>query len=175
MDYEKPKADADQYQEPLPTAYLNSLEPAELPPHELVLTKNMPIMLMRNLRINEGLCNGTRLRVDELRDDVIVATIMTGTYYFHFTYINLGDKKFIGKQAHIPRIVLDTDKGGVPCHIFRRQFPVLPAFAMTINKSQGQTFEIVGVDLRTPVFSHGQLYVAFSRARRFSGLKVIYI
>ena len=35
---------------------------------------------------------------------------------------------------------------------------------MTINKSQGQTFTKVGIALRDPVFSHGQLYVAFSRA-----------
>ncbi|KAG5536158.1 hypothetical protein RHGRI_023821 [Rhododendron griersonianum] len=45
----------------------------------------------------------------------------------------------------------------------RRQFPVRLAYAMTINKSQGQSVKIVGVDLRTPVFSHGQLYVALSR------------
>jgi ATP-dependent exoDNAse (exonuclease V) alpha subunit len=34
---------------------------------------------------------------------------------------------------------------------------------MTINKAQGQTLHTVGVDLRSPVFSHGQLYVALSR------------
>ncbi|KAG5561533.1 hypothetical protein RHGRI_004541 [Rhododendron griersonianum] len=45
----------------------------------------------------------------------------------------------------------------------RRQFPVKLAYAMTINKSQGQSVKFVGVDLRTPVFSHGQLYVALSR------------
>jgi ATP-dependent exoDNAse (exonuclease V) alpha subunit len=56
--------------------------------------------------------------------------------------------------------------------MIRHQFPVKPAFAMTINKSQGQTFEFVGVDLSKPVFSHGQLYVAFSRAKRFSAVKV---
>ncbi len=33
---------------------------------------------------------------------------------------------------------------------------------MTINKSQGQSVTYVGLDLCTPVFSHGQLYVAFS-------------
>jgi ATP-dependent exoDNAse (exonuclease V) alpha subunit len=55
----------------------------------------------------------------------------------------------------------------------RMQFPVRPAFAMTINKSQGQTFEFVGVDLTSEVFAHGQLYVAFSRTRRFSSLKVL--
>ena len=45
----------------------------------------------------------------------------------------------------------------------RRQFPVRVAFAMTINKSQGQTLQNVGVWLNDPCFAHGQLYVAMSR------------
>ena len=45
----------------------------------------------------------------------------------------------------------------------RRQFPIRPAFAMTINKAQGQTLQHVGVLLDEPVFTHGQLYVAASR------------
>ena len=81
----------------------------------------------------------------------------------------LGD--FKGNKVHIPRIILESKKG-VPCTLQRKQFPVKLAFAMTINKSQGQTFEYVGVDLTEEVFSHGQLYVAFSRARRFSAVKV---
>jgi len=44
----------------------------------------------------------------------------------------------------------------------RRQFPIKLAFAVTINKSQGHTFDRVGVDLRKDVFNHGQLYVATS-------------
>jgi len=43
--------------------YLNSLSPSSLPPHELRLRPNCIIMLIRNLSINEGLCNGTRLMV----------------------------------------------------------------------------------------------------------------
>lgn len=43
---------------------------------------------------------------------------------------------------------------------------------MTINKSQGQTFTRVGLYLNTPIFSHGQLYVAFSRVKAMDGLKV---
>ena len=49
-------------------------------------------------------------------------------------------------------------------YIIRRQFPLILAFAITINKSQGQTFNKVGLFLPAPVFNHGQLYVAFSRA-----------
>ncbi len=45
----------------------------------------------------------------------------------------------------------------------RRQFSLRPAFAMIINKAQGQTLQTVGVYLSKPVFCHGQLYVAFSR------------
>ena len=43
------------------------------------------------------------------------------------------------------------------------QFPVRCCYAMTINKSQGQTVKHVGLDLRGDVFRHGQLYVAVSR------------
>lgn len=53
------------------------------------------------------------------------------------------------------------------------QFPFRLAFAMTINKSQGQTFNRVGLLLRNPVFSHGQLYVAASRVRNFDSLRIL--
>ena len=48
------------------------------------------------------------------------------------------------------------------------------AFAVTINKSQGQTFNQIGIDLRRDVFNHGQLlvYVAFSRVPSWESLHV---
>ena len=55
----------------------------------------------------------------------------------------------------------------------RKQFPVKPAFAITANKSQGQTLQKVGIYLPTPMFSHGQLYVAMSRATAADNLKIL--
>lgn len=51
----------------------------------------------------------------------------------------------------------------MPFVLRRRQYPVHPAFALTINKSQGQTFKRVAIFLPSPMFAHGQLYVALSR------------
>ena len=51
----------------------------------------------------------------------------------------------------------------LPFQFKRLQFPIRLCYAMTINKAQGQTFKTVGLDLTTPVFSDGMIYVALSR------------
>lgn len=116
-------------------------------------------MLLRNIDVSEGLCNGTRLIVVDLCNHIIKAKIITGEH--------------CGRDVHIPRITLQSSKGQLGCTISRHQFPVKAAFAMTVHKSQGQTFDFVGVDVRTPVFMHGMLYVAFSRVKRKTCLKVL--
>jgi ATP-dependent DNA helicase PIF1 len=60
-----------------------------------------------------------------------------------------------------------------PFKLKRRQIPLSICFAMTINKSQGQSIKNVGIYLPKQVFCHGQLYVALSRVTNRNGLKVL--
>ena len=129
-----------------PLEFLNSLEPSGLPPHRLTLKNGMLVMLLRNL--SSTLSNGTRLIIRRISPSILECSI-PGT----------------NEIVDIPRIALQTGDGELPFILKRRQFPIRPAYAMTINKSQGQTLRKVGLFLPRSIFAHGQLYVALSRVR----------
>ncbi|GJZ46101.1 DNA helicase [Tanacetum coccineum] len=106
-----------------PKEYLNSLSFTGLPPHRLTLKVGPSIMLLRNINIVSGLCNGTRLIVTQLLPKVIEARIITGTR--------------INQKVFLPRIPLTVKDPRRPFIFKRKQFPVKVCYAMTINKAQG--------------------------------------
>jgi hypothetical protein len=141
------------------TEYLRTVDLPGIAPSVLELKVGAPVMLMRNLNPRVGLCNGTRLVITRLGRRVIEARILMGDYK--------------GSLHCIPRMPLSSLAGDLPWIITRHQFPLRPCFAMTVNKSQGQTLGIVGVNLEVSPFAHGQLNVALSRGTEARSVTVL--
>ncbi|XP_076038224.1 ATP-dependent DNA helicase Pif1-like [Oratosquilla oratoria] len=106
----------------------NAINSPSLPLHELKVKIGSVLMIMRNI-IPPKLCNGTRIIVTNLQKNTIVGTFLGGSYR--------------GEQVLIPRITLEATD--TPVQFKRKQFPVKLSYAMTINKSQGQTFDRCGL------------------------------
>lgn len=126
-----------------PVELLNTLTISGLPPHKLILkvetlilffssdikifqTKKpgMPVILLRNIQFHVGLCNGTRLICRNFYSRVIAAEVINGPLANQIVFI-----------PRIPMIPTDT---GLPFEFSRLQFPIRPAFAITINKCKNQ-------------------------------------
>ncbi|XP_074291351.1 uncharacterized protein LOC141618142 [Silene latifolia] len=120
----KAKGYASEQEELYSAEFLNSIRCSGLPNHKVALKIGTPIMLMRNLDQSAGLCNGTRLVVNQLGNHIIQATVITGT--------NIGHKVFIPRMSLTP-----SASNTLPINFQCRQFPVMVCYAMTINKSQG--------------------------------------
>ena len=149
---EQVKTAGDNNDDDIPLETLHSINIGGLPPHILDLKIGCPVLLLRNINPKTGLCNGTKLIVHRFIEP----------FSIEFEIVTEGTHK--GNIVCLPRIDFTTSDSDFPFKMVRRQYPIKLAFAMTINKAQGQSLKRVGVYLKRPVFAHGQAYVALSRA-----------
>lgn len=150
----------DDFEDPMSVDVFNAFETKGFPVHRLSIKIGQPVIVLRNLSVGQGLCNGTRLLVLNISSRILRCSLLTGP------------RK--GEVIAIPRIkLLHRGDKDFPIPFSRIQFPVKPAFCLTINKSQGQSLEKVAVLLSGPVFAHGQLYVALSRCTNLCDLRVV--
>jgi ATP-dependent exoDNAse (exonuclease V) alpha subunit len=143
----------------IPQDFLRTIESPSLPLSELKMKIGCPLMLLRNLDPGKGLCNGTRMILLHAYPRTLEVMVISGDHR--------------GEKAFIPRITLKPPSPQYPFTLQRRQFPVRLSFAMTINKAEGQSVKYVGIHLISPVFCHGQLYVALSRATSSRNIHIL--
>lgn len=92
-------------------------------------------------------------------------------------YIRVGDIDYALKEMEFTKkeYVLDEETNQLELKEIGKieQYPIRLAYALSIHKSQGLTFEEVTVDLSRPCFAKGQMYVALSRVTGPDGLRII--
>ena len=147
--------------------YLGSLRKNGAFPERLQLKVGAQVMLLVNLDVEAGLVNGSRGVVtgfasEQGKKDASLRTEDVTGVVVKFT---------TGRTQTISRDVKAIEEGNVQ-KAKRAQFPLRLAWAISIHKSQGQTLDLLEVDLRG-CFEYGQAYTAVSRATSMDRLRVL--
>lgn len=131
-------------------------------PEELYLKKGSKVMFVKNNEL-DGYVNGTFGIVESVSSS-------------HINVRTSREKRLVD----VPRVrwnyevyEFNTEKNEIETKIvgWYEQYPLMPAWAITVHKSQGQTFDNVILNLRK-CFAEGQAYVALSRCRSLEGIQL---
>ena len=136
---------------------LNHYTDSSAPLHDLALKVDDICLLMRKVQ-KGGLANNTRVQIVHISPRMIRVKTLDPE---NPIYANIPRFRF---KLQLPY--------GKSFTMLRTQFPLRLAYAMTMNRSQGQEFQKVLVDLSTSALSHGHLYVAMSRIRNAADIAI---
>jgi len=131
-------------------------------PIDLKLKKGAQVMLVKNDPSGRWV-NGTMAKVRKLLKDKIEVTIGKSNYEVEQVDWQQVDYEFDPEANKIETRTTGTFK----------QYPLKLAWAITIHKSQGKTFDNIVLALGNGAFAHGQVYVALSRCRTLEGIYLV--
>ncbi len=139
-----------------------TFEPDACPAEEcLRLKKQAQVMMLKNDR-NGRWVNGTIAEIYDLDRERVRVSVEGRIHDVALERWEKIEYSFNPEERRIEEKVVGTFE----------QFPLKPAWAITIHKSQGQTFERVIIHLGDGAFAHGQTYVALSRCTSLEGIKL---
>lgn len=145
---------------------MGSFDPRLFPTeYSLILKEGAQVMFVKN-DVQKRYVNGTIGIIAECHEENIKVKIEDD--YGNTQLIDLGKEKWeilkYDKDPSDPNKIITTVIGTF------EQYPIKLAWAITIHKSQGKTFEKVIIDLGYGAFESGQTYVALSRCKTFEGI-----
>jgi hypothetical protein len=143
-----------------PQDYIESVHMNGAPPFMLTLKVGARYMCIRNLDPKRGLINGTMLQLLSMGSRYIQCRITSGPA--------AGSVVLMMKCV----FTVTPEASGLPFTLTRRQYPIIPAYCLSVHKAQGQTLKMCGVIFESDPFTHGQLYVALSRVASWHNLSV---
>lgn len=157
-DYELSKLDSEEYifTASIQGKYSEDSFPTEL---ELRLKVGGQVILVKNDKQKRWV-NGTLAKISKLGEDSIWVDINGHQYKV--------ERESWENVEYVYDEETETIKEKV-VGVFS-QYPLKLAWALTIHKSQGQTFDKALIDLGNGAFTHGQTYVALSRCRQTEGI-----
>jgi hypothetical protein len=144
-----------------PADYVESLHMNGAPPFKLQLKIGAKFMCIRNISVQRGLVNGTMLQVLTIGHRYIQVKVISGR--------SAGSCELLMKHV----FTISPDASGLPFTITRRQYPIIPAYCLSVHKAQGQTIKTCGLIFESDPFTHGQLYVALSRVSSWISLWIM--
>lgn len=130
-------------------------------PNTLELKIGAQVILLKNLDVAAGLVNGSVGVVESMHDDMVSVRFIDGIHSIEPQAWEIKQNELDVNTGLMKKIVIAR----------RKQVPLKLAWALTIHKAQGSTLDRAEVDI-SEAFANGQVYVALSRVRRLSSLRL---